>query len=205
MKTINKYINERLHITSKIQYSCQPKTKNELRSIIIERIKEDGQECNLNDIDVSNITDMSCLFDAFDNKIFNDFNGDISQWNVSNVKNMNHMFYRCEQFNCDLSKWNVSNVENMGNMFCKCKKFNCDLSQLYVSKVTHMEYMFYECEKFDCDLSGWDVSNVKYMQYMFKKCKSFRQNLDEWNVSNVTDMNDSFHECPTKPKWYNGI
>ena len=145
MKQIVNYINEKLHITSKQQYSCQPKTKRELRSIIIERIQEDGQECNLNDIDVSNITDMSCLFDAFDNKIFNDFNGDISLWNVSNVKDMYAMFNWCEQFNCDLSRWDVS-------------------------KVTHMEYMFYNCKKFKQNIDGWNVSKDVNMWDAFYGC-----------------------------------
>ena len=40
-------------------YSCQPKTKKKLKSIIDGRIKKDGDNCNLNDIDVSLITDMS--------------------------------------------------------------------------------------------------------------------------------------------------
>ena len=39
-----------------------------------------------------------------------------------------------ENFNCDLSKWDVSNVENMLDMFRDCIKFNCDLSKWNVSK-----------------------------------------------------------------------
>ena len=150
MKNINKYINERLHITSKQQYSCQPKTKDELQKIIIKRIKSDGLECDLNDIDVSKIDDMSHLFDEFDkpgNDIFKYFNGDISQWNVSNVKNMNKMFFMCNKFNCDISRWDVSNVETM-------------------------EWMFYWCAEFNCDLSRWDVSNVKNMKYAFYLCST---------------------------------
>ena len=40
-------------------YSCQPKTKDNLDSIIVERIRKQGVNCDLNDIDVSKITDMS--------------------------------------------------------------------------------------------------------------------------------------------------
>ena len=125
MKNINKYINEKLHVTTKSFYSCQPKTKDELQEIIIQRIKDEGNECNLNDIDVSDITDMSCLFNVNTdwnpgNKIFRDFNGDISLWNVSNVKDMYAMFNWCEKFNCDLSRWDVSNVKNMKLMFRGC-------------------------------------------------------------------------------------
>ena len=47
-------------------------TKEELRSLIENRIKVEGNEVDLNDIDVSAITDMSGLFS------WTDFNGDIS-------------------------------------------------------------------------------------------------------------------------------
>ena len=63
-------------------YSCQPKTKEELKEIIKERIENEGPNCDLNDIDVSLIEDMSYLF--FGSK----FDGDISEWDVSNVTNL---------------------------------------------------------------------------------------------------------------------
>ena len=63
-------------------YSCQPTTKYELKEIISVRIREQGPNCDLNDIDVSLIDDMSYLFQG------SKFNGDISNWNVSNVKSM---------------------------------------------------------------------------------------------------------------------
>ena len=53
-------------------YSCQPKTTEELRKIIENRINEQGNNCDLNDIDVSLIEDMSYLFSR------SNFNGDIS-------------------------------------------------------------------------------------------------------------------------------
>ena len=77
-------------------HSCQPETKKELEDIIEERIFKEGYNCDLNDIDVSLITDMDGLF--YDSP----FNGDISKWNVSRVKYMPYMFYRSE-FNGDIS------------------------------------------------------------------------------------------------------
>ena len=55
------------------------------------------------------------------------FNGDISKWDVSNVKNMWYMFFG-SKFNGDISNWNVSNVEKMFDMFSH-SKFNGDLSK----------------------------------------------------------------------------
>ena len=42
-----------------------------------------------------------------------DFNENINDWDVSNVKNMEGMFEGCLKFNQPLDKWNVSKVKNM--------------------------------------------------------------------------------------------
>ena len=62
------------------------RNKSHLKKLIKERISKFGPNCDLNDIDVSQITDMSELF------YVSMFNGDISQWDVSNVTNMRGMF-----------------------------------------------------------------------------------------------------------------
>ena len=62
MKSISSYINEALKL-GKSRYKYHPQTKEELQKIINKRVKEEGNECNLNDIDVSYITDMSYLFE----------------------------------------------------------------------------------------------------------------------------------------------
>ena len=113
MKSINNYISEKLVInknTGKKYYKYFPETNDELQDIIKQRIEKEGNKCNLNDIDVSKITDMSYLF------MYSEFNGYISDWDVSNVKYMNCMF-RHSKFNQDISSWNVSNVEDMLYIF----------------------------------------------------------------------------------------
>ena len=139
--------------------------------------------------DVSRVTDMSKLFNV------SNFNENLSNWDVRNVKKMGGMFYGCTQFNQDLSKWNVSNVKDMNSMFYGCTQFNQDLSNWIVSKVEDMKYMFAECTNFNQDLSKWNVSNVKDMYYMFAKCRNFNQDLSNWNVSNVEKMDGMFYDC----------
>ena len=107
MKQLNQYITEKLKINKDIkvkEYNYHPKDKDELESLINTLIKERGKNADLNDIDVSNITDMSKLFINLD-----PHNIDISEWNVSNVENMKRMFDNCKNFNSDISNWNVSN------------------------------------------------------------------------------------------------
>ena len=59
------------------------KNKDHLLELIKKTIDEKGLNCDLNFINVSLITDMSNIFCTFDR-----FNGDISTWKVSNVKEL---------------------------------------------------------------------------------------------------------------------
>ena len=124
MKSLETYIIEKLIIKKNktTNYKYFPKTKEELVNIIKQRIEQEGNEVDLNDIDVSKITDMSGLFGV------TDFNGDISQWDVSNVTDMRDMFYGCSNFNQDISNWDVSNVIDAYDMFSGCENFNQDIS-----------------------------------------------------------------------------
>ena len=141
-----------------------PQTKEDLKSLIKQRIKDEGNEVDLNDIDVSAITDMSYLF------LNSDFNGNISDWNVSKVTYMEGMFCGCNKFNQDISKWDVSKVTDMSFMFDGCKSFNRDISKWDVSKVTNMSYMFWNCHSFNQDLSSWNVSNVRHHVAILYNC-----------------------------------
>ena len=62
MKSLTHYIQEKLIIKRSNKYKYFPKTKEELKAIIKKRIKDEGNEVNLNHIDTSKITDMSKLF-----------------------------------------------------------------------------------------------------------------------------------------------
>ena len=97
---------------------------------------------------------------------------DISDWDVSNVTDMTSMFDGCEELESvgDISKWDVSSVTDMSYMFAFCKSFNQDLSCLDVSKVNSMIHMFFDCKKFNQDISNWDVSNVTVTYGIFYHC-----------------------------------
>ena len=61
----------------------------------------------INNWDVSNVTDMSIMFSSEEATFFNQ---PLNKWNVSNVKNMHGMFFNASSFNQPLNKWNVSKV-----------------------------------------------------------------------------------------------
>ena len=132
MKEITRFIKEGLKITSKTKvdkYAYHPKTKEELQDLLKQLIEERGNEGNFNDINTSEITDMSGLFDNIDNDNRDKFNGDISNWDVSNVTDMYSMFYGCKSFNQPLDNWDVSNVKYNQKIF-----YNCPIEEKYKPK-----------------------------------------------------------------------
>ena len=149
---------------------------------------------NLNELCTSLITDMRSLFGVSDSGR-NQFNGDISNWDVSKVTNMAGMFTN-SVFNGDISNWDVSNVTTMEGMF-KFSDFNQDIGGWDVSSVTNMSSMFrgsFETDfinPFNQDISNWDVSNVTNMARMFQ-WGDFNQDIGGWDVSSVNDMSSMF-------------
>jgi len=207
LKTIN-FISERMKIRpvtnaelEASRYQYHPYSKEELRDLIKEHRKAQGNRCNLNDIDTSKITDMSDLFKGMDVTFFN---GDMSKWDVSNVINMSGLFSNAVNFNGDLSKWNVSKVRNMTNMFYNAQSFNGDISQWDVRDVQKMKGMFFNAISFNQDISSWITSNVTNMDDMFYKARSFRCNISQWYVPKVNSHYDMFSQSPLEndmSKW----
>ena len=140
--------------------------------------------------DTSQVTNMEQLFNGE-----RSFNDDISRWNVSNVTNMYGMFQSANSFNGNINSWNTSNVINMKEMFYFAESFNGELSNWDTSKVTDMSFMFYYCQSFNQDISRWNTSNVTDMNRMFYYAKSFNQDISNWNTSNVTNMSHMFYDA----------
>lgn len=153
--------------------------KNELVNILMQwHSNKDNLRLVYGDIsnwDVSEVKDMSELF--FNQTYFNE---DISNWDVSNVENMESMFQNAESFNQDISKWDTHNVKNMRNMFRGASSFNQDVN----TKIVQI---------FNNKKVAWDLSSVSNMNSMFRNASNFNKNLDKWNTKNVSDMIGLFY------------
>jgi uncharacterized repeat protein (TIGR02543 family) len=107
--TVTKADNSTVTYTVRVFY-----TVTRLELYVLAELNEDVTR-----LDVSNITDMSKLFNDATN-----FNQDISTWDVSNVTDMHKMFKNADSFNQDISEWDVSNVTDMSEMFLNALSFN---------------------------------------------------------------------------------
>lgn len=101
------------------------KNKEELKIAIFHINPRD----NLNNLDVSNVVDMSAMFYG------STFNGNISKWDVSGVTNMTNMFFD-SYFDGDISSWDVSSVTEARGMFYSAN-FNGDISDWNFKNLTN--------------------------------------------------------------------
>ena len=70
-------------------------------------------------------------------------------WDVSQVGNMEYMFFEAASFNQPLKAWDVGNVQTMASMFAYAPRFNQPLGAWKVSALTTTNGMFIESEDFD--------------------------------------------------------
>jgi surface protein len=174
------------------------------------------------------ITDMSDLFSYAPTSntatnyylYWNNFNPDISSWDVSNVTDMSNMFGGTLENGAwnqlsidDISNWDVSSVTDMRKMFYWNFSFNQDIGSWDVSKVINMKNMFNSVAAFNKDIGSWDTSSVNDMDGMFASGyltlydlnMNFNQDISEWCVTNITSEPQNFsQEALTeanKPIW----
>jgi surface protein len=93
--------------------------------------------------------------------VFNVPVSDISKWQTGKVTTMFCMFHTAA-FDQNISNWNTSNVLNLNSMFKSNKLFNGDISKWDTSAVTGMDQTFTD-SAFNGDISKWQTWNVVRM------------------------------------------
>jgi surface protein len=106
------------------------------------------------------------------------------------------MFVNATSFNQSLSNFDTSNVTDMNSMFGMATLFNQSLSNFDTSSVTDMSYMFYGADAFNQNIGTWDVHHVIiFDDFMGAKTPSTfsTTNLDAiyngWSASGVQPNN----------------
>ena len=131
------------------------------------------------------------------------FSLDVSQWDISNVTDLSHMFRSCINLQSitGLNQWNTKNVSNMSDLFFECSNLKemPDISNWKTSKVTNMCNMFKGCKNLKClpDISNWDTKQVTNMSNIFSDCKSLYDlpDISKWNIDKVTNLSRMFNCC----------
>ena len=139
----------------------------------------------------------------------------LSEWDTSNVTNMNSIFYLCRSLKNlpDISSWKTSNVTSMLSMFNGCSSLSelPDISKWDISSTENISCMFFNCSSLReiPNISNWETEKVANMRDMFNGCSKIKDLsfLTNWKTSNVTNMRNMFKGCtslsskPDISKW----
>ena len=123
-------------------------------------------ELDLSNFNTSQVTDMQYMFYGMSSLV----TLDLSNFNTSQVTDMQYMFHGMSNLTTlNLSSFDTSQVTNMNDMFSHTPSITTlTLSNFDTSQVTDMQYMFYDMSSLVAlDLSNFDTSQVTDMRYMF--------------------------------------
>lgn len=125
--------------------------------------------------------------------------------NLSQVTSMKNMFYQASDFTGDISGWDVRNVKDFSYMFYQCRRFNQDIGNWDMRSATNISFMFFENDVFNQDIGNWNTSNVTNMASIFSGALKFNQNLGRWNMSKVANITDMFERVKLSTANYDAI
>lgn len=181
MKSINNFITEKLRINKDIktkQIEYFPKNFNELKKIITKRALDSNDGVlDLNDIDISKITNLSYLLANINNiKSVN-----MNNWDTSKVTDIHGLFWCNKSIEeIYMHDWNTNNIESFYGAFYDCENLKTlDLFKWKFDKCKEIDLMFANCSKLDLSFTkNWDID------------------------VNKVNCGDTFRNCNYAPKWY---
>ena len=148
------------------------------------------------------ITSTKSMFAKCDKIIYID----LSNFNTTQVKNMNKMFYGCSSLkSLNFDNFDTSNVTKMENMFSGCLSLiSLNLSNFDTRNVVSMQGLFYRCELLNSlNLNKFNTIHVSIMTSMFNGCIGLKTlTLTNFDTSQVERMNGMFCNCTSLKKLY---
>ena len=142
-------------------YKTKPSNKYNLENLDVSQIKDFSSifeasyyNGNLSKWNMSNAINLDLMFEN------SDFNNDsICNWKFLNLESLKKTFQNTK-FNFDLSNWNFSNVKYIDFMFFKNKEFNQPFNNIDTTILLSMNYSFAYAEKFNQPLDKLITDNV---------------------------------------------
>jgi hypothetical protein len=139
--------------------------------------------------------------------------GDLSDWDVSDVKDFSHAFssdrneaggsyvrlsnLKAATFiGSGMSNWNTTSINSLEGTFRGATSMNSDLSGWKVGKVRTLQNTFYTytASRFaGVGLDSWDTSSVTTLFRAFTNAGEMNSDLSGWNVGNVVNMLETFN------------
>ena len=165
-------------LTSMFSYSSVPSVKLGKTGNVqsMQNMFNRSQVENVGIEDTSSVTLMNDMF--YEARKFNQ--GNISDWDVSKVKNFRVMFFGAEKFNQDLSRWNTESATTMQNMFDGASQFNQDLSNWNLSSASNLDGFIWSDDSFEQD-----------------NYEKFLEKLEASNLDPATMQNRTIHVSTT--------
>jgi len=155
-----------------------------------EEYGKESEYGQMKDWDVSEVVDLDYAFFKKDS-----FDGDLSKWDVSQVTSMREMFSGARDFSGKngLGMWDTGNVVDMGSMFAEASNFKgAGLKKWDVRKVTDMSFMLKDAVDFKEDLSLWRPVSCTTTYGMFQNAVEFESDVKEWGMKKKADTKDMF-------------
>lgn len=153
---------------------------------------------NINNINTSEMTDMSHMFDGMSNL----YSLDLSTFQTDKVTDMKSMFLGCSKLKyLNLRSFDTKNVVNMSAMFLNCNALvDLDLSRFNFSKVLTTNSMFFLCTKLKhINMCNAKPSALLNAASMFRNCSELETIYcdEDWTTyAWITEKTDMFTDCP---------
>ena len=139
----------------------------------------------------------------------------LTNWNTSNVTDMQYMFSDATYFNQNINTWNIPNATHLFsssstllrgifNNGILAGSNNNSLKNLNTSRFGSIGAMFLNSIGFNQNISNWDVSNIIYTGQMFQGTRVYNNglgpglfdndsSLNSWNTSSFLDIQVMFN------------